>query len=101
LYDFKKISLKLLSLQLLNKNKMDNLKQEIFEILTKYSFNKELIKSATEESNITKDLKINSARIVDIVLDVEEKYDIEINDEELENIQTIKDMLNIINSKSK
>ena len=80
---------------------MDKLKQEIFEILSKYSFNKELIKNATEKSNITKDLKINSARIVDIVLDVEEKYNIEINDEELESILTIEDMLNIINSKSK
>ena len=80
---------------------MNNLKKEIIDILSNYAFDKKVLINANENSKIHKDLKINSARIVDIVLDVEEKYDIEIEDKELEKIITIADVINIIRKKSK
>jgi len=78
---------------------MGNIKLSVLNILQKYSFDKEIIKKATEESNITKDLKINSARVVDVILDIEELYDIEIDDKSLSKIATIKDVIDLIESK--
>lgn len=79
---------------------MEDIKKTILDILRKYSFDKTIIDKATEDSNITKDLKINSARVVDVILDVEEIYDIEIDDKSLSKIATIKDVIELIKSKT-
>lgn len=68
----------------------------IKKILKKYTFEKSLIDRANANSNMVKDLKINSARIVDIVLDVEDEFEIEINSKSLEKIKTIQDLEDII-----
>lgn len=80
---------------------MNNLFEEVKEIIRKYAFDKTLVDSAQENSRIIVDLRINSARIVDIVLDIEEKYDIEIDDKSLEKIISIKDAMDIISEKLK
>lgn len=80
---------------------MNNLFEEVKEIIRKYAFDKTLVDSAEENSKIIVDLRINSARIVDIVLDIEEKYDIEIDDKSLEKIISIKDAMDIISEKLK
>ena len=51
---------------------MEKIENEIVEILQKYTFNKDVWKDFNVNSKITSDLKINSARIVDIILDIEE-----------------------------
>lgn len=78
---------------------MEKVKNEIIEILKKYTFNQEVWNNFSENSNISTDLKINSARIVDIIIDIEEKYEIEIEDKLLDEIKTISDISNIIKSK--
>ncbi|MBQ3989931.1 MAG: acyl carrier protein, partial [Bacteroidales bacterium] len=45
------------------------------------------------------DLKINSARVVDIVLDLEECFDIEISDEDIEKMKTVKDVIETVERK--
>lgn len=78
---------------------MENLFNEVKEIIKKYAFDKKLVDASTEQSKIIVDLKINSARVVDIVLDIEEKYDIEIDDKSIGKIITIQDVINVIKSK--
>ncbi|MBI5539236.1 MAG: acyl carrier protein [Bacteroidia bacterium] len=80
---------------------MNKLFEEVKDIIKKYAFDKTLVDKAEENSKIIADLRINSARIVDIVLDIEEKYDIEIDDKSLERIISIKDAMNIISEKLK
>ncbi len=80
---------------------MNNLFGEVKEIIRKYAFDKTLVDKAKENSRIIADLRINSARIVDIVLDIEEKYNIEIDDKSLERIISVKDAMNIISEKLK
>lgn len=80
---------------------MNKLFEEVKDIIKKYAFDKTLVDKAEENSRIIADLRINSARIVDIVLDIEEKYDIEIDDKSLERIISIKDAMNIITEKIK
>ena len=40
----------------------------------------------TEETDFINDLKINSANLIDIILDLEDEFDIEIDEESMENI---------------
>ncbi len=78
---------------------MENIKTNLINILKKYTLAKDVWKNFNENSSIISDLKINSARIVDIVIDLEEKYDIEITDEELEKLTCFKDIVKLIDSK--
>ncbi len=50
------------------------------------------------ESNFIKDLNINSANLVDIVLDVEDAFNITLENEDMDSMQTVQDALNIIDS---
>jgi len=68
-------------------------------ILIKYTVEKQLIDLINSRTLILKDLKINSARIIDIILDVEEEFDIEIDDVSMENILTIGDLTAVIQEK--
>ena len=70
---------------------------KLLNIIEKYSYNKELVRNAKPESRIIADLKINSTRIVDIILDIEEEYDIMIDDEVIPGLKTIGDLFRIIN----
>ncbi|HBN11902.1 MAG TPA: acyl carrier protein [Ruminococcus sp.] len=53
----------------------------------------------TMDSNITEDLGADSLDTVDLVMSIEEVFDIEIPDEAVENIKTIGDIVNYIESK--
>ena len=52
-------------------------------------------------SNFTTELNINSAHLVDIVLDVEDKFDIILENEDMDGMQTVQDALRIIQEKMK
>jgi acyl carrier protein len=48
------------------------------------------------ESSFTEDLKADSLAVVELVLALEESFDIEIPDDDTENIKTVKDAINYI-----
>ena len=75
------------------------MEERIIEILKKYTFDNKVWDNFTPEMNLKDDLKINSARIVDIVLDMEEQFDIEISDAEIERMKTVQDIYEILKSK--
>ena len=50
-------------------------------------------------SDLTRELNINSAHLVDIVLDIEEKFDIEFKKEEMENRRSVNDAIALIQQK--
>ena len=51
------------------------------------------------DSHLINDLNINSSHLVDIVLDVEDLYDIRLEDTDMQEMQTISDALRIIETK--
>ena len=51
------------------------------------------------ETHLINDLKINSAHLVDIILDTEEAFDIEIDDEAAEQMLTVKAAVEIVRQK--
>lgn len=52
------------------------------------------------KSDLIKELNINSAYFVDIVLDIEDAFDIEFKNEDMENFQKIEDAVLLIQSKT-
>ena len=51
------------------------------------------------ESHFINELNINSANLVDIVLDVEDAFDIMLENEDMDQMETVQDALQIIDSK--
>lgn len=47
----------------------------------------------TEDSNIQEDLGADSLDVVDLVMAIEEEFDVEIPDEEVEGIKTVGDII--------
>lgn len=67
----------------------EQLFSEIKELIKPYVKNHEAFNNATDETTFLKDLQINSARLVDIILDMETKFDITVSDEEADTIRTL------------
>lgn len=53
----------------------------------------------TPNSHLINELNINSANLVDVVLDVEDHFDITIEDDEIEKMDTVASALEIIGQK--
>lgn len=57
------------------------------------------VQDIKEESHFINELNINSANLVDIILDVEDAFDIILENEDMEKMQTVSDALAIIKTK--
>lgn len=80
----------------MNKEQMiDDLK----EIITPYTENKDALTSINENTDFLVDLKINSANLVDIILDIEEKFNIEIDNDSMAKMLNVKATIAIIEEK--
>jgi acyl carrier protein len=74
---------------------------ELKKVLSPYTENKELLESIDDKTNLVKDLKINSANLVDIIIDAEAKYNIEIDFDSAEKIVTVGNCIDAIAEKIK
>ncbi|UII79477.1 acyl carrier protein [Flagellimonas sp. CMM7] len=73
--------------------------QKLKEIVQTYLPDDVSVEAIQLESNFTQELNINSANLVDIVLDVEDAFDIMLENEDMDGMQTVKDALQIIDHK--
>lgn len=73
--------------------------QEFCNILKLYTKNPELLDTATKETHILNDLKVNSARLVDVVIKCEDVFGISIDDDDADKIRTIGDAIEVIKLK--
>lgn len=69
------------------------------KIIEPYVQDQSAFDNLTEETDFINDLKINSANLVDIVLDVEDIFDIEIDNESMEQMLSVRKALEIIEKK--
>ena len=77
--------------------------QEIFEkvvkILTPYVKNQEALDKVSLETHILDELTVNSARLVDVVLEFEDAFDIEIADDDVDAVETVGNAVTLIGGK--
>ena len=69
------------------------------KIVKPYVQDQEAFKNLSEETDFINDLKINSANLVDIILDLEDEFDIEIDNDSMEKMLSVKAAMDIIESK--
>ena len=78
-------------------------KEEIISKLTTivkpYVQNEEGFKNLNENTDFINDLEINSANLVDIILDVEDEFDIEIDNDSMEKMLSVKATVEIVQTK--
>ncbi|SFW66373.1 acyl carrier protein [Chitinophaga sancti] len=72
---------------------------ELKAIVKPYAKDEEALANINENTDFITDLKINSANLVDVILDVEEKYNIVIDNESMEKMVNVKAAMDIIESK--
>lgn len=69
------------------------------EIVKPYVKDAPALENLTENTDFINDLNINSANLVDVILDVEEVFDIEIDNESMEKMRDVKSALAVIEEK--
>ncbi len=68
-------------------------------IVKPYVQNEQAFQDFGQDTDFIKDLEINSANLVDIVLDVEDEFDIAIDNDSMDNMMTVQDAVQIIKAK--
>ena len=71
----------------------------VVKILTPWVKNEQALASVSADTNILDDLKVNSARLVDVVIAFEDEFGIEIDDEDVDSVNTVGDAVELISSK--
>ncbi len=74
----------------------DELFTKVVEILSPYVTSEDAPEHFSEEATLLGDLLINSARLIDIVLDFESEFDIAIDDDQLARLRTVGDAIEIV-----
>lgn len=77
----------------------DELIDELKKVVKPYVQDEAGFDNLTENTDFINDLKINSANLVDVILDVEDAFDIEIDNESMEQMLTVKAAMEIITTK--
>jgi len=68
-------------------------------IVAPYVQDEAALEQLSEDTDFINDLKINSANLVDVVLDVEDEFDIHIENEDMEKMLSVKAAIEIVNKK--
>ncbi|MDT8437340.1 MAG: phosphopantetheine-binding protein [Gemmatimonadota bacterium] len=70
--------------------------RKVVEIISPFAKNKEALVDVSEQTHILDDLKVNSARLVDVILEFEDAFDIEVEDEAADSVNTVGDAVDLI-----
>lgn len=70
--------------------------KDLKAIIKPYVKNQDAFDNLTEKTDFINDLMINSANLVDIILDIEENFDIVIDNQAMEKMLTVEAALQII-----
>lgn len=73
--------------------------EKLKAIVKPYIQDEAAFQNMNESTDFINDLKINSANLVDVVLDVEDAFDIEIDNESMEKMLNVSNAIEIIEQK--
>ena len=74
----------------------DEILERVIEIVRPYAKDDDAMEAISLETNILQDLKVNSARLVDVILAFEDEFDIEVEDEDADAVDTVGDAVELI-----
>ncbi len=73
----------------------DEIKNELVPLLKPF-MNKSGVVEVTDSSNLIKDLNIDSADLIDIVLAVEERFSVHVPDSQIDRMKTFGDIVSLV-----
>ena len=79
----------------------EELIEKLKKIVKPYVQDEEAFENLSAETDFINDLKINSANLVDVILDVEDEFDIAIDNESMEQMLNVQASMDVINNKLK
>lgn len=77
----------------------DELIAKLKTIVQPYIQDEKAFENLSEDTDFINDLKINSANLVDVILDVEDEFDIRIENDDMEKMTSVKAAMGIVNEK--
>lgn len=77
----------------------EELLSKLKTIIEPYVQNEDGLANLSEETNFIEDLEINSANLVDVILDVEDEFNIEIDNDGMDKMLTVKASIDVIQDK--
>jgi acyl carrier protein len=85
----------------LENTKMDRIEliARLKTIVSNYAQDQTALEAIDEHTDFIKDLKINSANLVDVVLDVEEEFGIVIDNQSMEKMLDVQSSMDVIEQK--
>jgi acyl carrier protein len=72
---------------------------ELKKVIAPYTTSKEMLNGIDDQTDLIKDLKINSANLVDIIIDAEAKYQIEIDYDSADKMVNVGTCIDVISEK--
>jgi acyl carrier protein len=73
--------------------------EKVVDILKPYAKDADALASVSLQTNILSGLKVNSARLVDVVLAFEDAFGIEVADDDADKVETVGDAVRLIQGK--
>ena len=70
--------------------------ERVVKILTPWVKDQDALGSVSMTTNILDDLKVNSARLVDVVIALEDEFGVEIADEDVDRVNEVGDAVRLI-----
>ncbi len=77
----------------------DEIFAKVIEIVRPFVKNQEALATVSDDTDILQELKVNSARLVDVILNFEDEFDIEVEDEDADAVNTVGDAVTLIEGK--
>ncbi len=77
----------------------DDIFAKVVEIVRPYVKNEEALANVGDDTDILQDLKVKPARLVDVILNFEDEFDIEVEDEDADAVNTVGDAVSLIEGK--
>lgn len=71
---------------------------KLLKIVATWSHDVNTLKDASPSSSLTSDLGISSARFVDLILEIEDSFGVEIPDELADQVKTLGDAVSLVES---
>ena len=78
----------------------DDVMHRVIKIIKPFAKNQDALAQASAETRILEDLKVNSARLVDIILELENEFGIELGDDDADRVRTVGDAVQAIAAKA-
>lgn len=77
----------------------EEIRNRLKKIVAPYVQNEEAFKNFNPKTDFIKDLEINSANLVDIILDVEDEFDVIIDNDAMEEMISVEKTVKVIQQK--